>query len=38
MLAQLATESTLVIGTHFPGATAGRVIRDGKVWRFETSV
>jgi glyoxylase-like metal-dependent hydrolase (beta-lactamase superfamily II) len=31
MLAQLATGSTLVIGTHFPGPTAGHVIRDGEV-------
>ena len=38
MLAQLATESTVVIGTHFAGPTAGRVIRDGEVWRFETGV
>jgi glyoxylase-like metal-dependent hydrolase (beta-lactamase superfamily II) len=36
MLTQLATEQTLVIGTHFPGSTAGRVIRDGEAWRFET--
>ena len=35
MQAQLATESTVVIGTYFPGPTAGRVIRDGEVWRFK---
>jgi len=38
MLEQLATESTLVIGTHFAGPTAGRVVRDGEVWRFDTGV
>ena len=37
MLAQLATEPTLVIGTHFAGPTAGRVVRDGEVWRFDTA-
>jgi len=31
MLAQLADEPTLVIGTHFAGVTAGRVVRDGAV-------
>jgi glyoxylase-like metal-dependent hydrolase (beta-lactamase superfamily II) len=24
----------LVLGTHFPGPTAGRVMRDGETWRF----
>ena len=38
MLTQLATESTVVIGTHFSPPTAGRVVRDGDVWRFETAV
>ncbi len=38
MLAQLATEPTLVIGTHFAGPTAGRVVGDGEVWRFDTAV
>ncbi len=38
MLAQLATEPTLVIGTHFAGPTAGHVVRDGEVWRFDTGV
>jgi glyoxylase-like metal-dependent hydrolase (beta-lactamase superfamily II) len=38
ILAQLSTESTLVIGTHFPAPTAGRVVGDGHVWRFETGV
>jgi hypothetical protein len=36
MLAQLADEPTLVIGTHFAGVTAGRVVRDGAVWRLDT--
>jgi glyoxylase-like metal-dependent hydrolase (beta-lactamase superfamily II) len=26
---------TVVIGTHFPAPTAGRIIRDGASWRFE---
>jgi glyoxylase-like metal-dependent hydrolase (beta-lactamase superfamily II) len=26
---------TLVIGTHFAGATAGRIVRDGGAWRLE---
>ena len=26
---------TLVIGTHFAGATAGRVVRDGDAYRLE---
>ena len=38
MLAQLSAERTFVIGTHFAGPTAGRVIRDGEVWRFKTSL
>ena len=38
MLAQLATEPTIVIGTHFPGPTAGRVVRDGDAWRFDPAV
>jgi glyoxylase-like metal-dependent hydrolase (beta-lactamase superfamily II) len=25
----------LVLGTHFAGATAGRIVRDGAAWRFE---
>ncbi len=25
----------LVLGTHFAAPTAGRIVRDGKVWRFE---
>ena len=34
MFAGLADTPTLVIGTHFAGATAGRVVRDGAAWRF----
>ena len=29
----LAGTSTLLIGTHFAGATAGRVVRDGERYR-----
>lgn len=36
MFSSLAEGPTLVIGTHFAGATAGRVVRDGDAWRFET--
>ena len=36
MFSALAEGPTLVIGTHFAGATAGRVVRDGDAWRFET--
>ena len=31
-----ATLSTLLIGTHFAGATAGRVVRDGDGYRLVT--
>ncbi len=34
MFGCLADTPTLVIGTHFAGATAGRVVRDGAAWRF----
>ncbi len=27
---------TLVLGTHFPAPTAGRIVADGAGWRFET--
>lgn len=30
---RLAGTPTLVIGTHFAGATAGRVVRDGDAFR-----
>jgi glyoxylase-like metal-dependent hydrolase (beta-lactamase superfamily II) len=33
MLTDLAGTPTLVIGTHFAGRTAGRVVRDGDVFR-----
>jgi glyoxylase-like metal-dependent hydrolase (beta-lactamase superfamily II) len=35
-LADAATNDCLVIGTHFPPPTAGRVIREGDGYRFET--
>jgi glyoxylase-like metal-dependent hydrolase (beta-lactamase superfamily II) len=34
MLSGLAGTPTLVIGTHFAGRTAGRVVRDGDAFRF----
>jgi glyoxylase-like metal-dependent hydrolase (beta-lactamase superfamily II) len=33
MLGELADRPVLVIGTHFAGATAGRVVRDGATYR-----
>ena len=33
MLAGLAGTPTLVIGTHFAGRTAGRIVRDGEAFR-----
>ena len=33
MFARLAGTPVLVIGTHFAGATAGRVLRDGEAYR-----
>jgi glyoxylase-like metal-dependent hydrolase (beta-lactamase superfamily II) len=35
MFARLAGTPTLVIGTHFAGATAGHIVRDGEVYRLE---
>jgi glyoxylase-like metal-dependent hydrolase (beta-lactamase superfamily II) len=35
MFAALADTPTLVIGTHFAGATAGRVVRDGDTFRLD---
>lgn len=32
---ELAGSDVLVIGTHFASPTAGRIARDGGVWRFE---
>jgi glyoxylase-like metal-dependent hydrolase (beta-lactamase superfamily II) len=33
MLAELAARPVLVIGTHFAGATAGHIVRDGDAYR-----
>jgi glyoxylase-like metal-dependent hydrolase (beta-lactamase superfamily II) len=33
MLAELAGRPVLVIGTHFAGATAGHIVRDGETYR-----
>lgn len=35
MFADAAERDVLMIGTHWPGATAGRIIRDGTVFRLE---
>lgn len=35
MFSRLAGTPTLVIGTHFAGPTAGRVVRDGDAFRLE---
>jgi glyoxylase-like metal-dependent hydrolase (beta-lactamase superfamily II) len=35
MLAKMADRPVLVIGTHFAGATAGRIVRDGAAYRLE---
>ena len=35
VLARLAGTQTLVIGTHFAGATAGRIVRDGDAYRLD---
>ena len=39
MFAALAGTPVLVIGTHFAGATAGRIVRDGEAtgWMCERS-
>jgi glyoxylase-like metal-dependent hydrolase (beta-lactamase superfamily II) len=34
-LGRLAGTPTLVIGTHFAGATAGRIVRDGDTYRMD---
>ena len=34
-LERYGDRSVLVLGTHFAGATAGRLVRDGASWRFE---
>jgi len=36
VFAELAGTPTLLIGTHFAGATAGRVVRDGDAYRLVT--
>jgi len=35
MLKELSERPVLVIGTHFAGATAGHVVRDGDTYRLE---
>jgi glyoxylase-like metal-dependent hydrolase (beta-lactamase superfamily II) len=35
MLAELSSRPVLVIGTHFAGATAGRIVRDADTYRME---
>jgi glyoxylase-like metal-dependent hydrolase (beta-lactamase superfamily II) len=35
-LADRAADGSIVIGTHFGGASAGRVIPEGDAWRFQT--
>jgi glyoxylase-like metal-dependent hydrolase (beta-lactamase superfamily II) len=34
LFAEWADQPTLVIGTHYPAPTAGRVVRDGAAFRF----
>lgn len=35
MFAALEGTPTLIIGTHFAGATAGHIVRDGDAWRLQ---
>jgi len=35
MLEELASRPVLVIGTHFAGATAGRIVKDGDTYRMD---
>jgi len=35
-LAAAASDGRLLIGTHFPAPTAGRIRPEGEAWRFET--
>jgi hypothetical protein len=35
LLDRCADAPLLVIGTHFAGPTAGHVVRDGRVYRFD---
>jgi hypothetical protein len=37
MFEGLAGAPVLVIGTHFATPTAGRVVKDGEVWRFDAA-
>lgn len=37
LLREWASAPTLVIGTHFPPPTAGRVVRDGAAYRFDAA-
>lgn len=37
MFERLADTPTLVIGTHFAGATAGRIVRDGDAYRLDVA-
>ncbi len=34
LLGQLAASSILVVGSHFPTASAGRIVAEGQQWRF----
>lgn len=35
-VARFTDKPTLVIGSHFPGPTAGRIVRDGTAWKLLT--
>jgi len=35
MLKELSSRPVLVIGTHFAGATAGRIVKDGDAYRMD---
>jgi hypothetical protein len=35
MLAELSSRPVLVIGTHFAGVTAGRIVKDGDTYRMD---
>ncbi len=37
-LAQHADQPVLVLGTHFATPTAGRIVKSGEAWRFDTSL
>ena len=37
MFDRLAGQPTLVIGTHFSGPTAGKIVRDGDAFRLVTA-